>query len=118
MKNELAVRALVKRTKEGHALNVIPVEVRDENMRGERLLGEFFFERVAEHAKPSAAIEDVDAIPKAHLHARGVPPVTQVLGLWSRRGAAHAPKLNEHKLRYCVRNVRRYSRCFNLLVQV
>src|SRR5438270_1231648 len=106
MKNEFAVRAVVERTKEGHALDVIPMKVRDENMRGERLLGEFLFKCMAQHAESSAAIEDVDAIPKAYFHARGIPPVAQVLGLWSGRGTAHAPKLDEHKLRYCARNLR------------
>ena len=62
---------------------------------------------VAQHAEAGAAVEDVDLISQAHFDAGGIASVAQVLGLWSGRGAAHAPKLNSHKFRCClVRNLR------------
>src|SRR5438270_13925489 len=97
MKDELALGAVVERTKKRHALNVVPMKMGDENMRGKRPLGEFALQFMSQYAKAGAAIEDVDLISDAHFYARGVAPVTQVLGLRSGRRAAHSPKLDAHK---------------------
>src|SRR5438270_3383215 len=98
MKDELALGAVVERTKKRHALNVVPMKMGNENMRGKRPLGEFALQFMSQYAKAGAAIEDVDLISDAHFYARGVAPVTQVLGLRSGRRAAHSPKLDAHKL--------------------
>src|ERR1700741_5421690 len=100
MKVEPAVRTIVERAKEGHALNVVPVKVRDEDVRRKWPVAELAFQRVAEYTKSGAAVENVDLVSDAHFHAGGVASIAQVLGLWSGRGAAHAPKLNLHKPRY------------------
>lgn len=52
---------------------------------------------MTQSAKAGSTVEDVDLVADAHLDARGVSAVAQVLGLWSGRGAAHAPKLDPHK---------------------
>ena len=68
-------------------------------MGSERAIAELAKKFVAEHAEPGTAIEDINLISDAHLDAGGIASVAQVLGLWSGRGAAHAPKLNLHKPR-------------------
>src|SRR5947209_3658469 len=87
---------VVKRAEEGHALDVIPMKVRNEDVRRERTVTEFALQFVAEDTKAGAAIEDVDLVSDAHFHAGGITSVSHVLGLWSRRGTAHAPKLHSH----------------------
>src|SRR5579872_2916506 len=101
MEHKAALGTLVQRAKERHALDVIPVEMRNENVGGKRAIAELALQFLAKHTKAGAAIEDVDLISDAHFHAGGVASVAQVLGLWSGRGAAHAPKLNLHKPRCC-----------------
>src|ERR1700675_468726 len=102
MKKELAVGAVVQRTKKRHALNVVPVEMRNEDMRGKRPVAELALQFVSQHAKAGAAVEDVNLIAQANFDAGGIAPVAQVLGLWSGRGAPHAPKLDSHKPRLCL----------------
>jgi hypothetical protein len=70
----------------------------NENVGGEGAVAELAAEFVAEHAESGAAVEDVDLISDAHFDAGGVASVAQILGLWSGRGTAYAPKLNSHKL--------------------
>src|SRR5579885_22914 len=101
MKGKTALRTFVERAKEWHALDVVPVKVRDENVGGERALTELAVQFVSKHPESGATIEDVNLVSDAHLHARGVAPVAQILGLWSGRRAAYAPKSNLHKPRYC-----------------
>ncbi len=79
---------------------MIPVKVRDEDVRAERTVAELAFQSVAEHTKAGAAVENINLVSDAHFYAGGVASIAQVLGLWSGRGAAHAPKLNLHKPRY------------------
>src|SRR4051812_47588676 len=103
MKKELAAWAVIKRAEERHSLDVVPVKVGDKHVRREWSITELALQFVAEHTKSCAAIEDVNLISDADFYARGIPPVAQVLGLWSGRGTAHAPKLNLHKPRYRLR---------------
>src|ERR1700693_1676551 len=99
MEDELAVGTVVERAEKRHALDVVPVEMRNEDMGGEWPVAELTFQFVTQHAKAGAAVEDVDLIAQTHFDAGGVASVAQVLGLWSGRGAAYAPKLDSHKLR-------------------
>ena len=101
VEGEAAVWTLVQGTEEGHPLDVIPVEMRNENMCGKGAVAELAFQFAAEHTEAGAAVEDVNLISDAHFDAGGIASVAQVLGLWSGRGAAHAPKLNLHKPRWC-----------------
>ena len=94
---ESAIRAVVERAKERHALNVIPVKVRHEDVCRKGLLPKLAFQRVTEHTKPCAAVEDVNLVSDAHFYAGGIAPIAQILGLWSGRGTTYAPKLNLHK---------------------
>ena len=99
VEGELTVGTVVQGPEKWHALNVVPVEMRNKNMRGKRPVGELAFEFVPQYAEAGAAIEDVDLISQTHFDAGGIAPIAQVLGLWSGRGAAYAPKLNSHKFR-------------------
>src|SRR5215469_1563793 len=94
---ETTLGTVVERAKKRHALNVIPVKVRHKDMRTEGLVPKLALQRVPKHTKPRAAVEDVNLVSDAHFYAGGVTPIAQILGLWSGRGTAHAPKLNLHK---------------------
>ena len=76
------------------------MEVGYEDMRIQRTAFKFTAKLLPQNAKAGATVEDENVIAVAHLHAGGVASIAQVLGLWSGRGAAHAPKLNLHKPRY------------------
>src|SRR4051812_7801142 len=91
-----AVRTVIERAEEWHALNVIPMKVRYEYMCGEWPFAEFAVQFVSEHTKAGAAVEDEDLVSDPHFDAGGIASVAHVLGLWSRRGTAHAPKLHSH----------------------
>ena len=86
-----------------NALDALGNPVRREilaELRGAPMpVGELALEFVPQYAEAGAAIEDVDLISQTHFDAGGIAPIAQVLGLWSGRGAAYAPKLNSHKFR-------------------
>ena len=92
----MAVGAVVKRAEEGNSLDVIPVKVGDEDVGGKGTVAEFALEFASEDTESGAAIKDVDLIVDPHFHAGGVASVAEILGLWSGRGPAHAPKLYLH----------------------
>ena len=76
---------------------MVPVEVRNENVRGKRAFAEFTLQLLAEDAESGTAIEDVDLIAQANLNAGSIASIAHVLGLWGWRGTAHAPELDEHR---------------------
>ena len=96
VKEEVIVPALVQRPEEGDALDVVPVKMRDEDVRVDGLAAEFGAQRLAQIAEAGAAIEHVDAAVDPHLDAGGVAPVTHVLGLRRRGRAPHTPELDVH----------------------
>src|ERR1700733_4386753 len=96
MKVELALGIVVKRPEKRHALNVVPMKMRDENMRRKRALAKLALQFVPEYTESRAAIEDVNLVADAHFDAGGISSVAHVVGLWSGRRAAYAPKLNSH----------------------
>ena len=97
MEIKAAIGIVVQRTKKGHALDVVPVKVRNENVSRESALAELALERVAEHAKSGAAIEDEYTVADPHFDARRVAAVPHVLELWRGRRTAYAPELDAHK---------------------
>src|SRR5580704_13044571 len=74
------------------------MKVGDEDVGGKRFLAEFTLQLLAQDADSGAAIEDVDAFADAYLDAGGVASIAHVLGLRGRRGTAHAPELDPHRL--------------------
>jgi hypothetical protein len=76
MKNEAAVAVVIEWPEERDALDVIPVEMRNENVSGYWLVLEFGIELATECAESRAAIEDVDGVSGANFDAGGVAPVT------------------------------------------
>ena len=93
----MSPRVVIQRAEKRHALNVIPMEVRNENVSVKLAIAEFVFQLVAQHAEAGTAIENVNALSQANLDARGVAPVTQILGLWRGRRTTYAPKLDPHR---------------------
>src|SRR5579871_5545450 len=93
MEDELVLGMVIERAKERDALDVVPVEVRNEDVREQRLVLEFALELVPEDPEPGAAIEDVEVVAEAHFDAGGVASVAQVLGLGRGRRPAHSQNL-------------------------
>src|ERR1700682_729112 len=79
VKKERAVLARIKRSKKRDALNVVPVEVRQENMRGDRSAVAFLNQLLAQVKEAGAAVKDVNMPSDAPLYAGGVAAVAQVL---------------------------------------
>jgi len=98
LKQKPVLRIGIQRPEERHALNVVPMKMRNENVRGKRTVAEFALQLPAEHAKAGAAIEDVNAVADAYFDAGGVPSIAHVFGLWSGCGTPYSPELNPHRL--------------------
>jgi len=87
---------VVKRTEEWNALNVIPMEMRDENMGGNRGAIEFVAKRLPQNPKAGAAIKYIKFIANAHFHAGSVAAVAHIFRLRSGRRPSNSPELNPH----------------------
>src|SRR5208337_1905944 len=98
LEEEAALRICIQRAEEWHALNMVPMKVRNEDVRGKGAVAELALQLLTEHAESGAAVKDVDAVTESHFNAGGVAPIAHVLGLWSWRGTTHAPELNPHRL--------------------
>ncbi len=98
LEEEAALRIHIQRAEEGHALNMVPMKVRDEDVGGKGAVAEFALQLLSEDAESGAAVKDVDAVTESHFNAGGVAPIAHILGLWSWRGTTHAPELNPHRL--------------------
>ena len=75
VEDEVAVWTVVEGAEERHALDVVPVEMRNENVRGKGTRTEFVAQFAAQHAEAGAAIEDVNLISDANFDAGGVASV-------------------------------------------
>src|SRR5258708_7132759 len=96
VKNKRILRVFVQRSKKRNSLNMVPVEVRDENVRRDRFPVRLTLQLLPEAAEARSAIKNIEVIAEAHLDARGVPSIAQVPGLRSRRRPAHSPELDPH----------------------
>lgn len=85
MEDEAVGRVFVEWPEEGDALDVVPVEMRHENVSGYRLVLEFGIQLATECADSRAAIENVDGVSGANLDAGGVASITKIFRLRSRR---------------------------------
>src|SRR5256885_15096151 len=92
MKEEIIVLARVERSKKRNALNVVPVEMRKEDVGVDRLALGFLDELLAQVAKAGAAIEHVNLVVDPDLDAGGVPAVAEILRLRRGRRSAHTPE--------------------------
>src|SRR5262249_157014 len=91
-------RQTIQRSEEGHALDMIPVEVRDEHVREDCLAVRRALQMPAQHSKARSAVEDVEAVAEPHLDTGGVASVAHVPGLRSGRRTAHSPELDPHPM--------------------
>src|SRR5580700_2605905 len=98
LEEEPVLRVGIQRTEERHALNMVPMKVRNKDVSRKRLFPKFTLQLLAQNAESCAAIEDVDAVAETHLDAGGVASIAHVLGLWGGRGTANAPELDPHRL--------------------
>jgi hypothetical protein len=70
-----------------------------ENVGRNRAVTELAFQLMTQDAEACAAIEDVNAVAEAQLHAGGVASVAHVFGLWRGSRSTHAPEINPHSLK-------------------
>src|SRR5271166_3336891 len=96
MKLKAVVPMVVERSKKRQPLNVVPVEVRNEDMSGNRLAVELAAEGLSQNAETGAAVEDVDLVSQAYFDAGGIPSIAHVFRLRRRGGPAYAPELDPH----------------------
>src|SRR5581483_7062858 len=89
---------VVKRAKEWNALNVIPVKVRDKDVRADGSSQELAGQCFPQAAKAGAAVENVQTAIDPHFHARGVAAVAHVFALGGGGGSSHSPEFNVHAL--------------------
>src|SRR5438270_617760 len=92
----MVFRLIVKRSEERDSLDVVPMEMRDKDMRGNRAGVELAAKLLAEQAESGATVEHVQLVAHPHLDAGGIAPITQVFGLRSRSRAANSPEFHTH----------------------
>src|SRR5579863_2000835 len=99
MKLEAVLTVVVKRPEEWNSLNMVPVEMgyEDEGRNGPSV--EFVAERLSHHAEAGAAIENIQAVSDADLHAGSVASITHIFGLRSWCRSTNSPELNPHESR-------------------
>jgi hypothetical protein len=76
MKMEVAFAVAIEWSEKGDALNVVPVKMREENMRGHGVAVGLLHQRLSQIAESGAAIKHVDVAVEADLNARRVSSVT------------------------------------------
>jgi hypothetical protein len=82
---------------EGHALNVVPMEMSQKHVGMDRLIPEFAQQTFPEGPEAAAAVEDDQrAIVKPHLQACRIPAVARISVFGSRCGAPDTPKFDFH----------------------
>ena len=63
---------------------MVPMEVGDEDVRGQRAASELAAKRLSQHARPRATVENIETVTEAHFHAGSIASVAHVFGLGSR----------------------------------
>src|SRR5215472_14439920 len=96
VKDERALVIVVERSKKRNALDVVPVEVGEKNVRRKRLSAGFLLQVLAEDAEAGAAIKNVDLSVDTDFDAGGVASIAQIFRLGRRCGAANPPESNQH----------------------
>ena len=95
---EETVPLAVERQEKRDALNVVPVEMREEEEGGDLLGTELADQALAERPQPAAAIEDDQRpVVQPDFQARRVSAVPRVTPLRSGSGTAHPPELESHE---------------------
>ena len=90
------VAADVERREKRHRVDMVPVRMRDEDLRGKPLRARGH-DLVGELLDPRAAVKDIQRL-ASHLdaHAGGIPAALQRAGSGHRQRAAHAPVGDDH----------------------
>src|SRR5437868_12644382 len=92
VKEEVILRRIIERSEERYTLEVVPVEVRDEDVRVKGFSGELLAELLAEVAESGSAIQYVDVTVDPHFDAGSVAAVAHVIELGSGRRTANTPE--------------------------
>ena len=99
VEHEPVCGVVIKRPKKWDALDVIPMEVRNKNVRSDGAIFEFAMQLLSQRAKTSTAIEDENAVPNSHFNAGSITAITQVFRLRSWYGPSNSPELDAHRFR-------------------
>jgi hypothetical protein len=76
VKDETVFRLVVKRAKKRDSLNMVPVEMGDENVGGNRTLARLAAELMSQSSEAGAAIENKEATAEAHLDTGSIAAIT------------------------------------------
>ena len=75
VEKEMIIAAVVERQKKWDALDVVPMKMRQKDVRAQGLAVELFSKLLAQNAKTRAAIKDVDVAVDANFHTGSVAAV-------------------------------------------
>src|SRR5262249_22994024 len=84
------------RGKKRDALDVVPMEVRKENVCADRATVGLLHQLFSQIAKAGATVENEDASVQAHLDAGGIASIAQIFGLGRGRRTAYTPESDQH----------------------
>src|SRR6266404_6152993 len=98
MEEEVIIRAGVKRSEEGDALNVVPMKMGKKNVRVNGTVLVLLDQLLAQIAEAGAAVENIDLPVDADLNAGGIASVSQIFELGSGMGPPDAPEFHQHEL--------------------
>src|SRR5215471_7981331 len=96
MKMKIAFLVAVQRGKKRDALDVVPMEVRKENVRADGAAVGLLHQLLSQIAKTGAAVENEDASVQAHFDAGGIASIAQIFGLGRGRRTAYTPESDQH----------------------
>src|SRR5580693_4123185 len=97
MKLEAVLTVVVKRAEKRNSLNVVPMEMRNENVGRNGTPVELVAQGLSQHAEARATIENIEFIPDADLHAGGVASIAHIFELRSRCRSTNSPEPNTHR---------------------
>src|SRR6185437_3217010 len=100
MERKAAIRFVIEGPKERNALNMVPMEVRNKNVRVHGVAVRLPLQLLPERAKAGAAIKDVSPLTRPYFDARGISSIAEVLLLRSWSRASDAPELNQHRTHF------------------
>src|SRR5581483_2776507 len=96
VKNEPAARIVVERLKEWNPLDVVPVKMRNKDVRFAFSVPNVCAQEFPQGAQSSPAVKNEQTVADAHLDTGGVSAVTQVIRLGRGSRSTHTPEFDLH----------------------
>src|SRR6185312_5880074 len=100
MERKTAIRFVVEGPKERNTLNVVPMKVRNKNVRVHGVAVRLPLQMLSQRAKAGAAVKNISPLARPYFDARGISSIAEVLLLRSWSRASDAPELNQHRTHF------------------